>query len=77
MSLIQKVNWHGLLKYNSQLIRSYSVQVNRKINLSPAKLEEEWKKAKPFKSMPRLSVFEVIKSYAPGGERKSTKIAVL
>lgn len=50
-----------------KLVRQFAAQpVAAKENLS--KFEQEWAKAKPFSEVPRISKFEIIKRFLPGGE---------
>ena len=50
-----------------KLMRQFSAQpVAAKENLS--KFEQEWANAKPFSEVPRISKFEIIKRFLPGGE---------
>lgn len=50
-----------------KLLRQFSAQpVAATENIS--KFDQEWANAKPFSEVPRLSKFQILKRFSPGGE---------
>jgi hypothetical protein len=54
-------------------VQSSIAQAFRVLSTQPqteSKFQDEWNNAKPFESMPALSVFQLMRNFAPGGNFK-------
>jgi hypothetical protein len=60
--MLRNIKQFNHLNHIQSSISFYSVQAARKVNF-----QEEWNNAKPYEEIPKLSIFQLVKGFLPGG----------